>query len=1410
MNDDTPPPVNTMVDRHLDKIVEVTTPPREAYTNSGVGKLPLADKPAPLSTTIPTKRTGMTVADIERVVTKEALRTPRQRIEQFAVNMARKSDLRLRQMSQRLGLDLRREHRAAMTTGPISSRVRAFDIQAQTARLASANAVLGTYQFQKTMVLPFMRKSLTLGYQKVSILKEVSSGIRSLEKAIVSKLEAIKINTASTAPRHQSILKRVMNDVGFLNIRRVSGNISEMMMDGWDKRYRKFVTPFAKKVHEKVSDDSVGSDGRKVRFNLTTRLNRLRHSLRQRGEEEGEKKGWVNKLNSLEAKVGSKVAGAAALHLPKAQAFLSNVSETFSRFQPFSKAGPDRSLVDEDDIRPTRSKDTDLTDLRVTPHSSDLTKSFNEWRQEYKTNHTTIVGRLDAITGAIEDTGHYDPSAKKPKRSPSRRNSHMQGRRRTILDSVVTPETFDVETEEAPRDLDRVVKSAKKKRSSFYGLFDIFNRQSEQPAQVRSYDSHIEKYRKTVNPSPDRAFFSSMVEEVKSGLEKVNTTLDRTNAQRTKFEEQQSKWHDQAEKDKPKEVRKNSYEDVQAQKAKNNKGALGKTARRAAASAATTGGKLLQGDLVGAAGNALGDAFDYVKDEVSDRISDRLSDRKDDVPNKRRKRSRLARKVSVGKNRLGRRLGGLIRGRGGALATVGGLGLGAVGAALGDDDESDTPNQAPATKPNRVMDTVNDATSDVGTQAAGEKVARTVSKRGRAAVPAKKGLVRKVASLGWKATKGVTRLGAKGVGSLLAGGGRMALKAVPFVAKTTLPALAVGAVADGASGWLEKNTTGAVKRAGTTVAEMAKWGTTGAAIGSVIPGLGTGVGAALGAAVGAVAANADLLSKGFEAATMGVSTFGTSVAKTGESLWTSIFGEDAKFDNMGRVKRRETASLYQNIKASLFGRDTKYSKSGDIILQGKTGVMGSLTAGISTFIFGEEMKDGTIKPGTSLMARFQTQMDSLLDSIKSGITGTPSALVGAAKGAYSWMTGNGYDTGSSSSGGGGSYTAKSGDIYKGRGKPVADASTVVKELVPEARITSHRRSGGGVGNAGNKSWHNKSGAAIDVAPIKGMTFEQYKQKFADAGYAIIEAIDETNPATMKKTGATGPHWHIVLGEKGSGSRGGGGAVSGESKERASKAIAHLTKKGWTPTAAKGITYNLFGESGLDTKAFNDKNGGQGAQGIAQWRGQRITDIERHFGKTLGNMSLEEQLDAVDWELRDGKHVTNSKAIIGGSLPIVDALNSATSTDSVIKTLVHRYERPAVEHREQAIQRRISDGISIERALGMDAPKPAPKAEPKPGQAQPKAATPKAAEPKLRQGTSLYKDPSAVTDAMLNSMNNLAGVITKHTAAVTATPPPAKAQPSTTVVAPTFVNNGTRWPTTGVTASMAKTNFRTGN
>lgn len=92
-------------------------------------------------------------------------------------------------------------------------------------------------------------------------------------------------------------------------------------------------------------------------------------------------------------------------------------------------------------------------------------------------------------------------------------------------------------------------------------------------------------------------------------------------------------------------------------------------------------------------------------------------------------------------------------------------------------------------------------------------------------------------------------------------------------------------------------------------------------------------------------------------------------------------------------------------------------------------------------------------------------------------------------------------------------------------RPVRNGRAIAAQLYPQGHITEVERDPNAKYGAAN-SWHKRSHAAIDMRPIKGMTFDQYVQGYRDAGYEIIESRDEVKHPSDK---ATGPHWHVVVG-----------------------------------------------------------------------------------------------------------------------------------------------------------------------------------------------------------------------------------------------------------------------------------------
>lgn len=85
---------------------------------------------------------------------------------------------------------------------------------------------------------------------------------------------------------------------------------------------------------------------------------------------------------------------------------------------------------------------------------------------------------------------------------------------------------------------------------------------------------------------------------------------------------------------------------------------------------------------------------------------------------------------------------------------------------------------------------------------------------------------------------------------------------------------------------------------------------------------------------------------------------------------------------------------------------------------------------------------------------------------------------------------------------------------------------VIEGLFPGVEVTDDLRDPNSeLGRANPDSWHVNSDGAVDVRPIPGMTFDEFIAEIEDAGYEIVEAIDEVNNPSGH---ATGPHWHVVL------------------------------------------------------------------------------------------------------------------------------------------------------------------------------------------------------------------------------------------------------------------------------------------
>ena len=101
-----------------------------------------------------------------------------------------------------------------------------------------------------------------------------------------------------------------------------------------------------------------------------------------------------------------------------------------------------------------------------------------------------------------------------------------------------------------------------------------------------------------------------------------------------------------------------------------------------------------------------------------------------------------------------------------------------------------------------------------------------------------------------------------------------------------------------------------------------------------------------------------------------------------------------------------------------------------------------------------------------------------------------------------------------------------------RGTLDKEITELFKKNGINVRVTSGKRAAGAAGKAGSKS-HHVRGNAVDIVPGDGESFETIRTKMLNSPEIVqffknngLGVIDETDTAVMRKTGATGKHYHI--------------------------------------------------------------------------------------------------------------------------------------------------------------------------------------------------------------------------------------------------------------------------------------------
>ena len=138
--------------------------------------------------------------------------------------------------------------------------------------------------------------------------------------------------------------------------------------------------------------------------------------------------------------------------------------------------------------------------------------------------------------------------------------------------------------------------------------------------------------------------------------------------------------------------------------------------------------------------------------------------------------------------------------------------------------------------------------------------------------------------------------------------------------------------------------------------------------------------------------------------------------------------------------------------------------------------------------------------------------------------------------------------------------------------------------------------------------------------------------------------------------------------------------------RGDTALRFFKDRGWSAAQAAGIVANLKAESDFSPTATGDN--GQ-AVGIAQWHTDRQLDFKRLFGKDIRESSFIDQLNFVDWELRN-------RPEFGAAM-----LSASQTSADAARVFSNLYERPAGGEAEADRRARIAANINQQTTIHVD-------------------------------------------------------------------------------------------------------------
>jgi hypothetical protein len=894
-SDSTP---STSMDSELSQVQVGPKVRPEKYTG-GLAKShakPHADEPA----------RSKSMSTIDRLVQNGILPNSRQRRDQFGAKMDAKDSFKIKTLTRKLEREITIRHKTEINDGPSHMRVRRFDITSQSMRMITANATLATHQFQKTQMLPYMRKSLALSYKKVEILRAINASIQTMHRSSLEKLEAIKMNTAMRDAGKGGIFKRLKDSVTDRALFRVGDNIAAAYLDRYDQMYVKHISPRLARLEQLFNRDgakgTVNGVGRTLRGTLNRQRGKLRNVSNSTGDTHGK---WTKRAAGLGArfldtavKVGQKT---------KLPGFVNTIA-TESVRDHTSVWGSLRPLQTKFD----QNKDDD--DLHSSNKVVDILQRTRVDNERYFAKSLTHLANLDRMVSDIRNMG-------KSGIGPS---------------SDMTPD-FDLGG-------DKGRPSASPSQPAQFG-----------PPKPGMSVRARRRYEKAKKDFEQRQRGTGGAANIRNRIHSVNETLrDRLESMRALREERKAQGNTKKEESAEEIAAREHARELAAEKAKaRRERELEKKRirdeRRAAAAERTAKGKARN---------------DHIQtSKVSEATKNRFRNGFTETGLNAKKPPKAPRKT------IKQRIGGW------AASKFEGPGddYGLLGKAW---------NLSSNLGINRKI--------GKGTRSLGRGIWKGTKLVG-------KGLVKSPATIAkgaWSATKVA--------GKVAVGATKTAWGIGKTIAKLGKGGVGIGLVGAGVNYLSDKYLTGGAKRAGKTLGTAMEYGSIGFMLGGP-------VGAAIGASAGVLIENFDVVSHyakkigiDFAAIGRGISNAASYVWEgtkgVVKGMWTGLVGQDAEYDWTGRVKKQEKPSIVGRTIGFFFGRDAKKDRFGNIVDAGQTSVFGHIKNGFTKTFFGDKDKDGTFKPGTSIISMIKDKAGSILDTFSQALTGIGNSIANSSVG----------------------------------------------------------------------------------------------------------------------------------------------------------------------------------------------------------------------------------------------------------------------------------------------------------------------------------------------------------------------------------------------------------------------------